>query len=372
MTVKGWCPGAWRPMRAEDGLILRIRPPGGRLNADQALGLAALARAHGLARFSLTSRANLQLRGVALEQHAPLLDGLAALELLDADERRERARNIIVTPFWRAGEGTLELAGALADALPEFPPLPGKFGFAVDTGARPVLGEVSADIRLERDAAGRLLVRADGAAAGEIVTEASAIPALLRLARWFLESGGAPGGRGRMRGHLAAGHGPPRAQAAPAEAAAPAVPGRCEGGMLVGFAFGEMDGKALARLAEMAPEIRLTPWRAVFLPGMETPPEMAGAILDPDDPMRRVFACTGAPRCAQAHAPVRGLAAGLAAHLPAGASLHVSGCGKGCAHPAPADFTLVAGRDGFTLNGASTGLDPAELLRHPGEIFGTK
>lgn len=370
MNVKGWCPGAWRPMMAEDGLILRIRPPEGRLSSAQAQGLAALARVQGLGRFSLTTRANLQMRGVALAQHEALLDGLHALGLLDADAGREQARNIVVTPFWRRGDGTLALAQALAAALPNLLPLPEKFGFAVDSGARPVLGDVSADIRLERDAAGRLLVRADGAAAGEVVTEA--VPALLRLARWFLESGGAPGRRGRMRRHLAAGHVPPEADTVPAEAAAPAVPGRCEGGMLVGFAFGEMEAECLAALAAVAQEIRLTPWRAVFLPGVDTLPEMPGVILNPDDPMWRVYACTGAPHCAQAFAPTRHLAAALAGYLPAGARLHVSGCGKGCAHPAPAEFTLIAGESGFTFNDGRAGLDPAALCSCPVLIFGSE
>ncbi len=374
--VKGWCPGAWAPMQAEDGFLLRIRPPEGRLTAAQAQGLAELARTHGLSVFSLTSRANLQWRGVALAQHEPLLAGLAGLGLLDADAARERARNIIVTPFWRAGDGTLELARALAAALADFPVLPGKFGFAIDTGVLPVLGDVSADLRLERDAAGRLLVRADGAAAGEVVTQDDAVAALLRLARWFLGSGGAPGGRGRMRAHVKAGHAPPGADAEPAEAARQALPGRHEAGMLAAFAFGGMPVETLARLAALAPEIRLTPWRMLLLPGLESLPALPGMILDPDDPMLRVHACTGAPGCAQAFAPTRGLAGGLAPFLPAGASLHVSGCGKGCAHRGTADFTLIAGPGGFSLNRQGRdvpgALDPDLLLSHPGQVFGTE
>ncbi|MDE2239449.1 MAG: precorrin-3B synthase [Rhodospirillales bacterium] len=354
MIVKGWCPGAWRPMMAEDGLILRIRPPEGRLSAMQAQGLAALAREEGQARISLTSRANLQMRGVRPERHEPLLQGLAELGLLDDDEAMETARNIIVTPFWQADDGTLRLAHALAQALPEFPALPGKFGFAIDCGARPVLGDVSADIRLERNAAGRLLVRADGSETGDEVTEATAIPRMKAMAEWFLAQGGK-----RMRqifpdAHRQTGFAP--------------VPGPSEAGMLVAFAFGEIPLETLARLGEM----RLTPWRMVLLPGVETLPEMPGTILTPNDPMLRVFACTGAPNCAQGFAPVRDLAAGLAAHLPAGTSLHVSGCGKGCAHQTPANFTLVAGTEGFTLNGTRAGLDPAWLLSHPGEVFGTE
>ncbi|MBU6449532.1 MAG: precorrin-3B synthase [Rhodospirillales bacterium] len=352
MTVKGWCPGAWAPMQAEDGLILRIRPHLGRLSAVQTQGLAALAQAEGQARISLTSRANLQLRGVKPERHEALLQGLGGLGLLDNDEATETARNMVVTPFWREGDGTLELAQALAEALPNFPRLPGKFGFAIDTGPKPVLGGVSADIRLERNAAG-LVVRADGAETGEAVTEATAIPRMKAMAEWFLAQGGK-----RMRQLF------PR-QETPHSTP---TPGLCEAGLLAAFAFGEIPLETLARLGE----IRLTPWRMVLLPGVKTLPQMPGAILTSDDPMLRVFACTGAPNCAEGFAPTRALAARLAAHLPAGASLHVSGCGKGCAHPAPANFTLVAGAESFTLNSTGPGLDPAWLLSHPGAVFGTE
>ena len=351
MPIKGWCPGAWAPMMAEDGLIIRIRPREGRLTAAQTQGLAALAQAEGQARISLTSRANLQLRGIKPECHEALLKGLNALGLLDADEAAESARNIVVTPFWQNGDGTLELAQALAAALPNFPRLPGKFGFTVDTGAEHVLGSVSADIRLERHESG-LQVRADGAQTGEHVTAATAIPRMKVMAEWFL----AQGGQKRMRNLFPS-------QGTPVVAPAPGV---CEAGFLAAFAFGEIPVETLAALGE----IRLTPWRMVLLPGVETPHALPGMILNPQDPMTRVFACTGAPGCAQAFAPTRVLAAGLAAHLPAGKTLHVSGCGKACAHPTPADFTLIAEPDGFTLN--DTGLDPEALLRHPGLVFGTE
>ena len=35
--------------------------------------------------------------------------------------------------------------------------------------------------------------------------------------------------------------------------------------------------------------------------------------------------------------------------LPAGTDLHVSGCGKGCAHPGSANVTLVGRPDGYGL-----------------------
>ena len=33
-VVRGWCPNAWRPMAAGDGLLVRVRPRLGRLDAD--------------------------------------------------------------------------------------------------------------------------------------------------------------------------------------------------------------------------------------------------------------------------------------------------------------------------------------------------
>ena len=60
-------------------------------------------------------------------------------------------------------------------------------------------------------------------------------------------------------------------------------------------------------------------------------------------------ACAGAPGCAQALGETRNLAQGLAADVPAGARLHVSGCAKGCAAPQQYDFTLTANDSGYDL-----------------------
>ena len=36
--IKGWCPSALRPMLSGDGLVVRLRPRGGRLSSAQAVG----------------------------------------------------------------------------------------------------------------------------------------------------------------------------------------------------------------------------------------------------------------------------------------------------------------------------------------------
>ncbi len=343
-TIQGWCPGALRPMDSGDGLVVRVRPPGGRLTPAQAAGIAAAARAHGNGLIDLSARANVQLRGVTPASHPALIADLGALDLIDPDPATEARRNITVTPFADAQADRLAatLAAALAKAAL---PLPGKFGFAIDTGPAPVLGATAADIRLERGPAG-LILRAEGCAEGRPVTEAEAPGAALDLARWFLAEGGVTDGRGRMAALIARGARPPGASVPPAPALAPPGPGLTKRGALVGFAFGQMQAETLAALAALG-AIRVTPWRMLLIEGLKALPDLPDLLTDPADPLGRVIACTGAPGCPQAHRPTRPLARRLAPAVPPGAILHVSGCAKGCAHPGPATITLTATPRGF-------------------------
>lgn len=347
--IKGWCPGALRPMLSGDGLVVRVRPQAGRLTPTQAAGIAALSNSHGNGLLDLTSRANLQLRGVAPASHPGLIQGLRDLNLLDASPEAEARRNIVVTPFWTPDDDTLQIANALAQALaaPNGPDLPGKFGFAVDTGPLAVLGSTSADIRVERSALG-YTVRADGYATVAEVSASEAVPAAIELARWFLAQRSATPGRGRMAA-LAPQALPAQFQtplAAPA-AAAPPQPGAVASGWMVGAEFGQLTATTLAALADLGP-LRMTPWQMLLVEGATQAPKLAGLVTQADDPRLRVVACTGAPSCLQALAATRPLARALASQVPAGQLLHVSGCSKGCAHPRAA-LTLVATPAGFDL-----------------------
>ena len=365
VTIKGWCPSAHRAMQSGDGLVARIRPRGGRMSAAQAVAIAELAERYGNGMIDLTGRANLQVRGLRAQGHEALVAALAELALVDADAGIETQRNILVAPFWREGDGTQSLAAELERALAERSlGLPAKFGFAVDCGAARLLAQASADIRIEGSADGGLLVRADGAPHGRAVTTADAIDLALSLATWFLASGGATGGRGRMAAHIASGAKLPDAlagDALPAPALAPPAPGVNANGALVGIAFGQMQSATLKFLGECATSLRLTPWRMILLEGLHEMPEHDGLVADAGDPLLRIAACTGAPACEAAHSETRALAASLAPHLPARARLHVSGCAKGCAHPGVADVTLVATADGFDLIRSGTTRDAPSL-----------
>ena len=421
--IKGWCPGALRPMPSGDGLVVRIRPPMGRLTPPQAQAIAEAAQTHGNGVIDLSTRANLQLRGVTEASHPPLIANFRAHGLIDPDIGTETLRNLIIAPFrstpptnltspptpalphkgergaprpdhspnlhlnalpsppWTADGGGQHpaedietLARTLTAALATLPRLPAKFGFALDTGPRPVLTSASADIRVERAANGRLILRPDGHPLGKLVNDL-ALDALA-LTTWFIAAGGVTNGRGRMAALIAKGAVPPGCDTAPARSLPQPAPGPHPEGWLVALALGQMQAKTLAFLAALGHEIRPTPWRMLLVVGATGLPAFPGLITDPADPILRVTACTGAPGCPQALAETRTLARGLAGHLPNGQGLHVSGCAKGCAHPGPSDMTLVATAGGFDLVRGGTaqdtplhrGLSPAaipDLLKAP-------
>ncbi|MBL9073570.1 precorrin-3B synthase [Tabrizicola sp.] len=380
--IKGWCPGALRPMQSGDGLVVRIRPPLGRLTSAQAQGIAQAAATHGNGVIDLSARANLQLRGVTEASHGPLIDDLRAQGLIDPNIETESLRNLIVTPFRRspfasgsspvrqAPDDTDTLAATLTAALARMPRLPGKFGFALDTGPRPVLTAASVDIRVERAADGSLILRPEGHPLGQPVADLARDA--IAMAGWFVAHGGISDGRGRMAALIARGSIPPGCTLAPAEPLPKPSPGLHPDGAIVALAFGQMRAETLQTLAALGHEIRPTPWRMLLLVGATTVPDLPGLITDPADPILRITACTGAPGCPQAQGDTRHLARRLAPHLAENQTLHLSGCAKGCAHPGPAETTLTATGQGYDLirHGTAhdtpslTGLTPEAILTY--------
>ncbi|QFT82392.1 ferredoxin-nitrite reductase [Roseovarius sp. THAF27] len=364
--VKGWCPGAHRPMMSGDGLVVRVRPFRAELTSAQTLALCDLSQSYGNGVIDLTSRANLQLRGVAEADHPALLTALDALGLIDADPAIEGHRNILVPARRDASGLTDRLYDQILATLPQLPDLPEKMGFAIDTGPDACLGDGSADFRFELDASGALLLRADSAAKARPVTEASATSALLDLAQWFTETGGHAAGR--MARHLAT-HALPQdwTVAEPRTPPAPSIPGPAPEGFILGAPFGKLAATDLQTLLETtgASHIRLMLNRLFLLLG-GTPGDTP-FVTEPGNPLMCAHACPGAPFCPQASVSTMDIARDLAPRV--SGTLHVSGCAKGCALPRAADTTLT-GRDGrFDLvrNGApwdtpcARGLSPKDL-----------
>lgn len=359
-TPKGWCPGAYRPMMSGDGLIVRVRPRLGRLDRSQALGLCDAARRFGSGILELTNRGNLQLRGLREAQYPQVLTALADLDLIDPDPALEERRNIVVTPLWRTGDDSERVAGELAARLRELPPLPAKFGFAVDAGQAPVLAGVSADIRIERASAGGLIVRAEGSDKGISVEPATSVDVAITLATWFA----ATANHTRMKAHLA-GHALPDALVGtevPARQAPLPLPGPTMLGPVYGVAFGQMTATALEGLLHecAAGALRVSPNRTIVLEHACWS-DSAEFLTTPDDPLLQIDACPGAPACASATVETRTLARTIAPLFARSAaqdtlrSVHVAGCAKGCARSRPADLTLVGSAGCFDVvrNGAA-------------------
>ncbi|WP_299624408.1 precorrin-3B synthase [uncultured Tateyamaria sp.] len=345
MTVKGWCPGAHRPMMSGDGMILRIRPRLARLTRAQVLGMCDISQRYGNGIIDLTSRANLQLRGIAERDHQAVLDALLALDLLDPTPEAEARRNIVTTPLWQDGDFTHRLHEAICARLDDMPELPAKMGLAIDTGTAPILGETSADFRFERGEE-TLILRADGAAKGRPVTTDTAISALIDMARWF---GDHRGTARRMVAALTANTLPQGwATTAPRPPGTALHPGPLPGKQAYGAPFGSIAAKALVDLMHRtnATALRTTPWRVFLLDGATATPA-TDFVTNENDSLLHTHACPGKPACASATVDTRALARALAPNAPKG--LHISGCAKGCAHPRLAPITLVGNNGAYDL-----------------------
>ena len=378
--AQGWCPTAFHPMMSGDGMLLRVRPQFNRLSLEQALGLCGIAEQFGNGLIDFTSRAAVQIRGLTPASFTKALSALQSLSLVSQTASHEALRGVLLSPEWQENDLTYRLTQALYDRLDELPELPAKFGFAMDTGRRPVLQGCSADIRLETSKDGRLLLIEDGADFGHSVSQDTAISALIALAHMFSQAvrGGNPNTRMRNL--------PSPLQSAQDEYAykrqlsfASLPLGKTALGFHLAPAFGQttsQDFKELLIQSDCA-FLRLTPWRGLLLERASNLTIPPGFISDEHDPKRRIQVCPGAPACQSAKGNTRGFAARMAPRLGANPALnskdlHISGCAKGCAKPQEADLTFVAQNCGFDVivkghawdKPIITGLDPDIILQN--------
>ena len=378
--VRGACPGVAAPMATGDGLLLRIRHPIGGLDADQTRAIAEVARRHGSGALELTSRGNLQIRGVTPDRLAAARAALETLGLVDADPEREAIRNVLVAPLCDIDPAAVDVgptARALSKAMLEHPTLralPPKVGVLVDGGGAAPLEDTAADLRLEAVHDGsRVVYRlAVGATAREAtllrrVPEETAVAAAIEVLERFValreHHDPAPRRLAEAVSRAGASALSPRAATPdvrtpdPVTAGAadrPPEPGDHGRWLGVAFPFGALTATQLEALAaevtETAGRVRLTPWRMLLLTGFDpTAAERltaAGAILDGDDPRRRLSACIGRPGCQWASTTTRddalGLATAIAALPGSGTVLDVDGCAKACSRSRSAPLLLVA------------------------------
>lgn len=362
-----------------DGAVLRVRIPGGRVagSALRALGAASSAYADG--GVHLTSRANLQLRGVHTDP-----DGSVAVGVIDAlsdaallpHPTHERVRNILCSPLTglRGGLADVrplvdELDAALC-AAPGLADLPGPFLFVLDDGsddvgiARADLGVVAVDGLGVRIWAGGL--------PGPVVRAGSAVPMLIELAHRFcrlVADAGRPvwhvrelpaGGTDLLSGTTTSGAPGPSGSAPSVRQAPLGALAQDDGRTTVSLLapLGRLTRPQVTTLADAAPlgngALIVTPSRGVLVPDLThdaagvvlDAASRVGLIVDDGSPWRGVTACPGSPRCERGSGDTEAIAGRVAATSGREALLpvHIVACRRACGRPAGRHAIVVLDR----------------------------
>lgn len=387
---RGECPTLGKPMQTGDGLLARLRPLDNMLAFAQARSIAEAARLYGNGILEITARGSLQARGIRPETVAsferavlasgiqvpvgvgvetPPLAGLDPKELVDVRPIAQALRHAVATHA-----PTLVLAPKLAIVL--------------DGGGLFHLGHVAADLRavaFRQNYRTKFLIATGGtnltARPVAIVEERELIGALIGILERLSALG--PSARGRDLDLPAIGSPLPPSNDPPLLGAQQAI----ETVLGLAFPFCQSESASFIAFADLAEslgaqDIRLAPGHGFYVTGL-TPDHARqlrqdaaslGFLTEPDDPRRALSLCAGSRGCASAFYDTRKLAEKVLLHAPellvGSEQVHLSGCGKGCAHPAPTPIAIVGAREGYGLvvNGAASAV-PAAYVAENGIDF---
>lgn len=362
------CPGVRAPHSARDGALARVRLPGGVISAVALTELAHVASEFGDGHLELTSRANIQIRGIS---DVEAVSGrLTAAGLVPPTH--EHARNIVASPQSGRVGGRADLREQLArldrelQSRPVLEGLSGRFLFGLDDGRGDVLAQQPDSGALWHDRETAELI-VGGVRTGRVVDSSDVVPAILAVAEEFLA---AASGRWRVRD----------LDATEAGALITALPGttgssepvlyhrvprigwieQMDGAVMLGgvLAHGRLSAQLAEFLGAIGTDIVITPDREVLITDLtegvaDTVLRVLaplGLIFDAGSPWAHVSCCVGAPGCAKSGADVRSLAAARVAELAADEDSaspreHWVGCDRGCGSPASAHILVIATAD---------------------------
>jgi precorrin-3B synthase len=196
-TRRDLCPGVLRPWPAEDGALVRVRLVGGLIPVTALRRLGRVAATYGDGNLQLTSRANLQLRGLPHADGTLDPQALAALEAtgLLPHPTHDLVRNVMVSPLTglHGGRANLRPVAAAYDAAlcadPALAALPGKFLVVLDDG-RGDLVDHSLDLGAVAVDEQHAQLRAGEQYWGDVVTLEEVPHRLVALAHAFLRARG--------------------------------------------------------------------------------------------------------------------------------------------------------------------------------------
>jgi precorrin-3B synthase len=352
------CPGLLAPHQAEDGLLVRIRVPGGQTSAAALQRLSAIAHTFGSDDLQLTSRANLQIRGVAAADVDRLADEVAAAGFLPSFSH-ERVRNIVGSPLTGLSGGLGDVRGWVAEldrglcADDELAALPGRFLFVLDDG-RGDVASLSFDLAVQLSGPDEALILVGGPGSGFRVPAGRAVDTVLGLARRFVQL---RAGLERPPWHIRE-----LAEGVLTPLAGPVTPvvGATQPALgAVGEAASVQVPLSLLTPAQVDAVARagggpvvLTPWRGLVVAGAASRLNLltaAGLLADDGSAWSTVTACIGLPGCRRSAIDTRQLATALVERLGTGSPgpepvgrLHLVGCERRCGAPNEPHLDLVA------------------------------
>lgn len=380
---RGACPTLGRPMRTGDGLLARLRPGDCRLTLAQLRAVAHAAAEHGNGILEVTARGSLQVRGLRPASVAPFERAVLTAGIIPAS-----GVMVEVPPLAGIDPGELidprpvaeEIRRAVASHQPPLLLAP-KLAVVVDGGGRFHLGAVTADIRLTAVDDRRFLLAVGGtnrsARNVAVVAREKAASAAVHVLEAIAAAG--PAARGRDVN-----------AAALTDFCDPAAPGMALPSEVQVFLGIQTLGSTLAAAEQQVivlglglpyrqarashvigfldeieilglSDIRLAPGHGLVVTGLHPGEAMKakdaasrhGFWTSPVEPRANISLCAGTAGCASAQYDTLAVADELAGRasvlLDGSLTLHLSGCPKGCAHPAPSALALVGAPSGYGL-----------------------
>ncbi|MDZ7962729.1 MAG: precorrin-3B synthase [Aulosira sp. DedQUE10] len=395
------CPGLFYATPAQDGILSRIRIPGGILNSQQCRAIADIADKYGRGYVDVTNRANLQVREIHQGINAEVLKHLQDLGLACSNTTVDQIRNIMTSPT--AGIDPQELIDTrpfvaawdnYITANPQLSGLSAKFSVCFDGGGIVSVSDrvndiVFAAVLVEGEVYFRLClsVGAKGNPAtdtGIVLPPEQCLPVLAALAdvylahldptskhklrlREVLNSIGCENYLQQVQQRLTFTFSSQQTDRWEQKSETPfhhigIHPQRQSGLFYLGIVLplGRLETRQILGLAELAEKygsgtLRLTPWQNLLLTDIPQKSivdvQREIAFLGLDDSISNIkstlVACSGKKGCAASATDTRGDALTLAEYLQTRVSLdspvniHFSGCAKSCAQHSKSDITLL-------------------------------
>ncbi|WP_284759812.1 precorrin-3B synthase [Agrobacterium sp. fls2-241-TYG-188a] len=395
---RGFCPALSAPMQTGDGLLSRIAFTE-HCSPDDLHALCTLAIRHGNGLLDITARGGLQFRGLTLESAANLERDVLALGL-----PLRQGLAVETSPLAGMDDTAIcdprEIVSRISEAaaaLALHDKLAAKMSVIIDGGGHVALADLLADIRLKAARVGEASMwqlmlggNEDKALRAGFVATEDAATVVIDLLSHLADLG--PNARGRdlallqvraiCGDRLVAG---PGMETQVGTAASPYGLRHLSNNRFAAVlapAFGQTPAARLSFLCAFASSLGMTsvrpgPAHALFFIGDEAACDaLLGYARENEfitiasDPRSSIAACAGQPGCASAHIATRELASHAAAEcgdlLDGSLTLHLSGCGKGCAHPGAASLAFSGHEEGlaFFHSGSVSGVADAILPRN--------